>query len=65
LERNGGYTKITKLRYRKGDGAPVSVIELVGRPEAKKTKKKKSKAGEALDKVKGMMPGQGKKEEES
>ena len=60
LERNGGYTKITKLRYRKGDGAPVSVIELVGRPEAK-TKKKKSKAGEALDKVKGMMPG--KKEE--
>jgi large subunit ribosomal protein L17 len=65
LERNGGYTKITKLRYRKGDGAPVSVIELLGRPEVKKTKKKKSKAGEALDKVKGMMPGQGKKEEAS
>jgi large subunit ribosomal protein L17 len=63
LERNGGYTKITKLRYRQGDGAPVSVIELLGRPEAKKIKKKKSKAGEALDKVKGMMPGQGKKEE--
>ncbi len=62
LERNGGYTKITKLRYRRGDGAPVSVIELVGRPEAK-TKKKKSKTQEAMDKVKGMIPGQGKKEE--
>ena len=62
LERKGGYTKITKLRYR--DGAPpVSVIELVGRPEAK-TKKKKSKAQEAMDKVKGLMPNQGKKEEE-
>ncbi len=63
LERNGGYTKITKLRYRQGDGAPVSVIELLGRPEAKKIKKKKSKTQEAVDKVKGMMPGQGKKEE--
>jgi large subunit ribosomal protein L17 len=62
LERNGGYTTITKLRYRKGDGAPVSVIELVGRPEEKKVKKKKSKAQEAMDKVKGMMPGQGKKD---
>lgn len=64
LERNGGYTKITKLRYRKGDGAPVSVIELVGRPEAK-AKKKKSKTQEAMDKVKGLIPGQGKKEEAS
>jgi large subunit ribosomal protein L17 len=63
LERNGGYTKITKLRYRKGDGAPVSVIELVGRVEEKKVKKKKSKTKEAMKKVKGMIPGQGKKEE--
>jgi len=61
LERNGGYTTITKLRYRKGDGAPVSVIELVGRVETKKAKKK-SKAQQAMDKVKGMIPGQGKKE---
>ncbi len=65
LERNGGYTKITKLRFRVGDGAPVSVIELVGRSEDKKAKKKKSKTQQAMDKVKGMMPGQGKKEEES
>lgn len=46
LDRNGGYTRIVKLRYRIGDGAPVSAIELVSRIEEKKTKKKgKSKAG--------------------
>jgi large subunit ribosomal protein L17 len=62
LERNGGYTQITKLRYRKGDCAPISVIELVGRSEEVKTKKKKSRAKQALDKVKGLMPGQKKDE---
>jgi large subunit ribosomal protein L17 len=55
LDRNGGYTKISKLRYRRGDAAPISVIELVDRVEEKKTKKKKGKAQEALDKVKGLM----------
>ena len=55
LDRNGGYTKISKLRYRHGDAAPISVIELVDRVEEKKTKKKKGKAQEALDKVKGLM----------
>lgn len=29
LERNGGYTRITKIGARKGDGAPVVQIELV------------------------------------
>ncbi len=55
LDRNGGYTKISKLRYRHGDAAPISVIELVGRKEEQKTKKKKGKAQEALDKVKGLI----------
>jgi large subunit ribosomal protein L17 len=54
LDRNGGYTKISKLRFRHGDAAPISVIELVGRVE-KQAKKKKGKAQEAMDKVKGLI----------
>ncbi len=29
LSRNGGYTRIFKNGYRKGDAAPLSIIELV------------------------------------
>ncbi len=47
-DRNGGYTRIVKLGTRKGDGAEMSVLQLVGFEkggEAKKTKaEKKAKA---------------------
>ena len=35
-ERNGGYTRVLKAGFRRGDMAPVAVIELVDRdPDAK------------------------------
>lgn len=32
-ERNGGYLRVLKFGFRKGDNAPMALIELVDRPE--------------------------------
>jgi large subunit ribosomal protein L17 len=45
LERPGGYTRMIPFGTRLGDGASLSIIELVGRPEKlPKAKKKKAPA---------------------
>ena len=45
--RSGGYTRTVKVGFRVGDGAPLSLIELLTGETEKKKKKKKTKAAKA------------------
>jgi large subunit ribosomal protein L17 len=56
-DRNGGYSRIIKLGNRKGDGADLAIIELLGSElevkkaeRAEKSKEKQAKKGEKEEK---------------
>jgi large subunit ribosomal protein L17 len=59
-ERQGGYTRILKLGYRQGDGASISLLQLVGfekaveAAKAAKEEKRKAKKKAADEKAKAM-----------
>ena len=63
--RNGGYTRILRVGYRKGDGAPLAFLELVEEEIAVKKKKKKKETKKAAGKTapKKEKAAQGKKKE--
>ncbi len=51
-DREGGYTRIYKMGWRQGDGAPLSLVELVTfAPEKEKKKSTVEKAKRVLEKV--------------
>jgi large subunit ribosomal protein L17 len=59
-DREGGYTRIYKMGWRQGDGAPLSLIELVSFSSPEKKKKSPvRKAKEVIEKV--ATKGKGKK----
>jgi len=63
-DREGGYTRVYKLGWRQGDGAPLSLVELVtfSHPEEKK-KSTITKAKEVLEKVTPKKKAKGEKKE--
>jgi len=51
-KRNGGYLRILKFGFRKGDNAPMALVELLDRPEQKEeTEVKETRKAEKKEKA--------------
>ncbi len=58
-DRVGGYTNVVKIGRRRGDAAPISLVELVT-PKEKKEQKKKKTAQKVTEKAKEKAPAKAK-----
>ncbi len=60
-QRNGGYTRIVRLGWRKGDGAEICMLELVGSELVKRAEERRKRKEERLKQMQeegGMPPPQ-------
>ena len=64
-QRNGGYTRIVRLGWRKGDGAEVAKLELVGTELVKRAAERAKRREERLKAVQEGREGEEGEQEES
>ena len=58
-QRNGGYTRIVKIGWRKGDGAETAKLELVGSELVKRAADRSARREERLKQMRGREEAEG------
>jgi len=64
-QRSGGYTRVVRLGWRKGDGAEQAMLELVGSELVKRSAERAKRREERLNAIKQGREGEEGAEEES
>ena len=61
-QRNGGYTRLTRLGFRQGDGAEQAMVELVGSELVKRAEERRKRKEARLKAAEGHGPEEPEKE---